>query len=90
MIKETNFGELYGVDITKYILSNQNDFSVSVINYGATVTNNIANGCGIRFESDASIDFDASTVTLHGGAAINAETSCLFSNFFLLYIRIKK
>ena len=44
MIKETNFGELYGVDITKYTLSNQNDFSVSVINYGATVTNIIFDG----------------------------------------------
>ena len=45
--------------------------------YGATVTNNIANGNGIKFESHASIDFDNSTVTLHGGAVINAETSCI-------------
>ena len=46
--------------------------------YGATVTNNIANGCGIKFESHSSIDFDQSTVTLHGGAVINAETSCIY------------
>lgn len=39
MINETNFGELYGVDVTKYTLENQNGFSVSVINYGATITN---------------------------------------------------
>ncbi len=44
MIKESNFGELYGVDIIKYTLENENGFSVSVINYGATITNIVFDG----------------------------------------------
>ncbi len=39
MIKEMPFGEHLGAEITKYTLENNNGFSVSVINYGATVTN---------------------------------------------------
>ena len=39
MIEETKFAELYGVDIIKYTLENQNGFSVTVMNYGATITN---------------------------------------------------
>ncbi|MBR2892934.1 MAG: fibronectin type III domain-containing protein [Clostridia bacterium] len=46
--------------------------------YGATVTNNIANGNGIKLTSTTSVAFDSSTVTLHGGAVINAETSCIY------------
>ena len=42
--------------------------------YGATVTNNIANGNGIKLTSTTSVAFDSSTVTLHGGAVINAQT----------------
>ncbi len=44
MIKESAFGELYGVDIIKYTLENANGMQVSVINYGATVTNIIFGG----------------------------------------------
>lgn len=44
MIKETPFGEHFGAEITKYTLENKNGFSVSVINYGATVTNIIFDG----------------------------------------------
>jgi len=44
MIKETPFGEHFGAEITKYTLENNNGFSVSVINYGATVTNIIFGG----------------------------------------------
>ena len=32
MIEETKFAELYGVDIIKYTLENQNGFSVTVMN----------------------------------------------------------
>lgn len=39
MIKETPFSKSFGAEITKYTLENKNGFSVSVINYGATVTN---------------------------------------------------
>ncbi len=42
--------------------------------YGATVTNNIANGNGIKLTSTTSVAFDSSTVTLHGGAVINAKS----------------
>ncbi len=44
MIKEIPFGEHLGAEITKYTLENKNGFSVSVINYGATVTNIIFDG----------------------------------------------
>ena len=44
MITETHFGELYGVDIIKYTLENANGMQVSVINYGATITNIIFEG----------------------------------------------
>lgn len=44
MITENKFGELYGVDITKYTLGNKNGLSVSIINYGATITNVIFDG----------------------------------------------
>lgn len=44
MITENKFGELYGVDVIKYTLENLNGFSVSLINYGATVTNLMFDG----------------------------------------------
>ena len=39
MIKETPFGELYGVEVIKYTLCGVGGLQVSVINYGATITN---------------------------------------------------
>ncbi len=44
MIKETPFGESFGAEITKYTLESKNGLSVSVINYGATVTNIVFDG----------------------------------------------
>ncbi|MBQ8868290.1 MAG: galactose mutarotase [Oscillospiraceae bacterium] len=44
MIKEAPYGTAYGAEITKYTLENKNGFAVSVINYGATVTNIIFDG----------------------------------------------
>lgn len=44
MIIESPFGEHFGAEITKYTLENKNGFSVSVIDYGATVTNIIFDG----------------------------------------------
>ncbi len=41
--------------------------------YGGTLTNNIANGNGIKLKATTSIEFNNSTITLHGGAVINAE-----------------
>ena len=46
--------------------------------YGGNLTNNIANGVGIVLESDDSLQFDNSTVTLHGGAKVTAKTSSIF------------
>ncbi len=46
--------------------------------YGGNLTNNIANGVGIVLESDNSLQFDNSTVTLHGGAIVTAKTSSIF------------
>ncbi len=45
--------------------------------YGGAITNNIANGDGIKLTSTTSVDFDSSTVTLHGGAKIKAKTTCI-------------
>jgi aldose 1-epimerase len=47
MIKETPFGEHLGAEITKYTLKNNNGFSASVINYGATITNIIFDGADL-------------------------------------------
>lgn len=44
MIKETPFGESFSAEITKYTLENKNGLAVSVINYGATVTNIVFDG----------------------------------------------
>lgn len=44
MIKETPFGELYGVDVVKYTLCGVGGLAVSVINYGATITNVLFEG----------------------------------------------
>ena len=48
--------------------------------YGGNLTNNIANGAGIVLESDDSVQFNNSTVTLHGGAKVTAKTSSIFLN----------
>lgn len=44
MIREENFGELYGVDVIKYTLVGINGLEASIINYGATITNIIFGG----------------------------------------------
>ena len=48
--------------------------------YGGNLTNNIANGAGIVLESDDSVQFNNSIVTLHGGAKVTAKTSSFFLN----------
>ncbi len=48
--------------------------------YGGTVTNNIANGNGIKLISTNSVAFNNSTVILHGYAKIKANTCCIHLN----------
>ncbi len=53
MIKETDFGELYGVDIVKYTLCGKGGLEVSIINYGATITNIVFDGHDVALGYDS-------------------------------------
>ncbi len=66
MIKETDFGELYGVDIIKYTLCGQNGLEVSIINYGATITNIIFDG------HDVALGYDDLEAYLKSGGYLGA------------------
>ncbi len=57
MITETPFGELYGVDITKYTLESIGGLKVSLINYGATITNIIFDGKDVALGYDNLEDY---------------------------------